>query len=151
MTYQLSAQTRDIRIAAMQAAMDRSAADAIVFAAADFIQYATNFAVDVLPWERPIFAIVTRDGTTHAVFNELSTNHLRFSRAKGTLWLAEDQVHTYSEHPRSTHILPTLQELPKLLASVLGGLGLAGKKLLCDAVGPILTAALRDLPAPEAG
>ena len=150
MKYQLSTQTRDIRIAAMQAAMDRSATDAIVFAAADFIQYATNFAVDVLPWERPIFAIVTRDGTTHAVFNELSTNHLRFSRAKGTLWLAEDQVHSYSEHPRSTHILPTLQELPKLLASVLGGLGLAGKKLLCDAVGPILTAALRDLPGTSA-
>lgn len=143
--YQLTTHTRDIRLASMQALMDQAGADAIVFSSADFIQYATNFAVDVLPWERPIFTIITRDGTVNAVFNELSTNHLRFSRAKGTLWLTEDQVHTYSEHPRVHQVIATIQELPQLLGWVLGGLGLSGKKLMCDAVGPVLTAALKDL------
>ncbi|WP_200843898.1 Xaa-Pro peptidase family protein [Pantoea sp. 18069] len=138
--------TRDIRFQSMQQAMDKAGADAIVFSSADFIQFATNFAVDVLPWERPIFAIITRDGTINAVFNELSTNHLKFSRAKGTLWLTEDQIHSYSEHPRVTNVIATIQELPKLLASVLERMGLAGKKLICDALGPVLAAAVQALP-----
>jgi len=144
--YQLTTATRDIRLQSMYQAMDQTGADAIVFSSADFIQFATNFAVDVLPWERPIFAIVTRDGTMNAVFNELSTNHLKFSRAKGTLWLTEDQIHTYSEHPRVTNIIATKQQLPELLASVLTRLGLAGKKLICDAPTPVLTAAVQALP-----
>lgn len=144
--YQLTTATRDIRLQSMHQAMDQTGADAIVFSSADFIQFATNFAVDVLPWERPIFAIVTRDGTMNAVFNELSTNHLKFSHAKGTLWLSEDQIHIYSEHPRVKNIIATQQELPKLLASVLERLGLAGKKLICDAPAPVLMAAVQALP-----
>ena len=145
--FKLTHKTKLQRMGAMQQLMAAQGADAIVFTASDFIQYATNFAVDVLPWERPIFCIVTADGGLHAVFNELSTNHLRFSAAKGTLWLDEKNIHFYCEHPRVTQRLPNPAELPHLVASVLRQLGLVGKHLIADGVTGPLQQAIALLPA----
>jgi Xaa-Pro aminopeptidase/Xaa-Pro dipeptidase len=147
MSFRLTHRTRDARIGAMQALMAAQGADGIVFTTSDFIQYATNFAVDVLPWERPIFCVVTADGALHAVFNELSTHHLKFSAKKGTLWLAERDIHFYTEHPRITARLPVPAELPQLLASVLRQAGLATGTLLTEAAtGVLQQAALLLLP-----
>ncbi|MDR0203949.1 MAG: Xaa-Pro peptidase family protein [Delftia acidovorans] len=142
----LTRKTFSQRQQAMQALMRGHAADAIVFTSADFIQYATNFAVDVLPWERPIFAVVTADGHLHVVFNELSTNHTRLAMDKGDLWLGPDQISFYSEHPRITRRLPLTSELPSLLASVLRQLGLAGGHLMADGATAVLQQAVALLP-----
>lgn len=138
----LTTKTFQQRTQAMRALMQSQGADAIVFTSADFIQYASNFAVDVLPWERPIFAVVTADGQLRLVFNELSTNHTRFSMEKGDLWAGQDQISFYSEHPRVTNRLPLVSELPGLLASVLRGLGLTGKHLMADGVTGVLQQAV---------
>lgn len=143
----LSRKTYEQRLQAMQALMQGHGVDAIVFTSADFIQYATNFAVDVLPWERPIFAVVTADGQMQLVFNELSTNHVRFSVEKGDLWVGMDQISFYAEHPRVTNRLPLACELPALLASVLRRLGLAGKHLMADGVTTVLQLAAAQLPS----
>jgi len=37
--------------------------------------------------------------------NELSTNHIRFARERGTLWFSD--IHIYSEHPRVANRLPS--------------------------------------------
>lgn len=143
----LTTKTFQQRTQAMRALMQSQGADAIVFTSADFIQYASNFAVDVLPWERPIFAVVTADGQLRLVFNELSTNHTRFSMEKGDLWAGQDQISFYSEHPRITNRLPLVSELPSLLASVLRGLGLTGKHLMADGVTGVLQQAVALLPS----
>ena len=49
--------------------MDALAVDALVFTTADFFQYATNFHTDVQPWERPIFAVIPRQGDGFLVMN----------------------------------------------------------------------------------
>lgn len=143
----LTTKTFQQRKQAMQALMQSHGADAIVFTSADFIQYATNFAVDVLPWERPIFTVVTADGQLHVVFNELSTNHTHFSIEKGDLWVGLEQISFYAEHPRITNRLPLASELPALLASVLRELGLAGKQLMADGVTGVLQQAVALLPS----
>ena len=89
------------RFTKMQAMMDDTRTDAIVFTGADFFQFATNFHTDVLPWERPIFAVVPRNGTPFLVMNELSTNHMRFSQEQGKVWITD--VSFYAEHPRGPH------------------------------------------------
>lgn len=142
----LTRKTFSQRIDSMKALMQSHGADAIVFTASDFIQYATNFAVDVLPWERPIFTIVTSDGELVSIFNELSTNHLRFSREKGNLWVEENNLRFYSEHPRISNRLPLVNELPQLIASELRSLGLAGKSMLADGASSLLTQAVALLP-----
>lgn len=142
----LTRKTFSQRIDSMKALMQSHGADAIVFTASDFIQYATNFAVDVLPWERPIFTIVTSDGELVSIFNELSTNHLRFSREKGNLWVEEANLRFYSEHPRISNRLPLVNELPQLIASELRSLGLAGKSMLADGASSILMQAVALLP-----
>ena len=142
----LTRKTFSQRIDSMKALMQSHGADAIVFTASDFIQYATNFAVDVLPWERPIFTIVTHDGQLVSIFNELSTNHLRFSREKGNLWVEEANLRFYSEHPRISNRLPLVNELPQLIASELRSLGLAGKSMLADGASSILMQAVALLP-----
>ena len=68
----------------------------------------------MLPWERPIYAVVPRDGDGFLVMNELSTNHMRFSREQGKVWITD--VSFYAEHPRLVERLPLPSELPELLA-----------------------------------
>ena len=146
MTIQLSTKTFQQRKSAMMAWMKTHGADAIVFTTADFVQYASNFAVDVFTWERPIFCIVSADGQMRMVFNELSTNSLQFAVEKGTLWAGLDQMKFYSEHPRITNRIPLLAELPALVASVLVDMGLTGKQLMSDAMPAPLQQALAMVP-----
>ena len=134
------------RLQSMQQLLQQHNADAIVFTSSDFIQYATNFAVDVLPWERPIFAFVTADAKIHLIFNELSTHHVRFSIEKGDLWVSEDHISFYAEHPRISNRLPLVCQLPELIASVIRRLGLAGKSLLVDGTPATLQQAIGLVP-----
>lgn len=128
----------------MTALMDDLAVDAIVFTSADFFQFATNFHTDVLPWERPIFAVVPRNGTPFLVMNELSTHHMRFSQEQGKVWITD--ITYYAEHPRVTDRLPLITQLPEVLAERLRQTGLARSRIAVEGGSPVLAQLGRLLP-----
>ncbi|SCV01411.1 Aminopeptidase P [Cupriavidus necator] len=140
----LTKAVHDYRLAAMHRLMDKLRVDALVFGTPDFFQYATNFQLDVWPWERPVFVVVPRNGDTFAVMNELSTNHMRFATEKGTVWLAD--VTYYAEHPRVSNRLPLPAQLPEVVAALLGARGLGMSRIAVDVQHPILAGAQRYLP-----
>lgn len=140
----LTKAVHDYRLAAMHRLMDKLRVDALVFGTPDFFQYATNFQLDVWPWERPVFVVVPRNGDTFAVMNELSTNHMRFATEKGTVWLAD--ITYYSEHPRVSNRLPLPAQLPEVVAALLGARGLGMSRIAVDVQHPILAGAQRYLP-----
>lgn len=124
--------------------MDELAVDALVFTTADFFQFATNFHTDVQPWERPIFAVVPRQGEGFLVMNELSTNHMRFSTEAGKVWLTD--VSFYAEHPMVQDRLPLVFQLPEILAERLGRAGLRRSRIALDAGSGVMAAVQRLLP-----
>lgn len=134
----------EYRLSAMRRLMDRLRVDALVLGTPDFFQYATNFQLDVWPWERPVFVVVPRNGDTFAVMNELSTNHMRFATEKGTVWLSD--VTYYAEHPRVTNRLALPSQLPEVVAGLLSQKGLAMSRIAVDVPHPILAGAQRHLP-----
>ncbi|MGO4812018.1 M24 family metallopeptidase [Cupriavidus sp. 2MCAB6] len=134
----------DSRYRKMLALMDDIHADAIIFTSSDFFQFATNFHTDVLPWERPVFAVVPRNGTPFLVMNELSTNHMRFSQEREKVWITD--ISYYAEHPRLSHRLPLLGQVPELLAERLKGAGLARSRIAVEGGSAALAAAARLLP-----
>lgn len=142
----LTTAVRDARTQAMQALMDRLRVDALVFTTPDFFQYASNFQLDVWPWERPVFLFVPRHGAPFAVMNELSTHHLRFCLEKQSAWLDADRIHYYSEHPRITNRLPLAAQLPEMVTGLLHAHGLVGARLAVDLPHPVLALAQRHLP-----
>jgi len=135
---------RDYRMTMMRQLMDRCRLDALVFTTPDFFQFATNFQLDVWPWERPVFAVVPRDGEPFAVMNELSTNHMRFATERETVWLRD--VSYYAEHPRVAQRLALAPQLPELLAARLAARGLGASRIGVDVAHPLLGAAQRYLP-----
>lgn len=128
----------------MQTLMDELGVDALVFSTADFFQFATNFHTDVQPWERPIFAVMPRQGDGFLVMNELSTNHMRFSVEAEKVWVTD--VTFYAEHPMVKGRLPLISQLPEVLAERLKRAGLARSRIAVDAGSSVLAAAQRLLP-----
>ncbi len=128
----------------MTALMDDLAVDAIIFTSADFFQFATNFHTDVLPWERPIFAVVPRNGTPFLVMNELSTHHMQFSQEQGKVWITD--ITYYAEHPRVSNRLPLITQLPEVLAARLAAAGLARSRIAVEGGSPVLAHVGRILP-----
>ncbi|HET6241330.1 MAG TPA: aminopeptidase P family N-terminal domain-containing protein, partial [Arthrobacter sp.] len=110
----LTQTTCDYRHKKMAALMDTLQVDALIFTSADFFQFATNFPTDVQPWERPILAVVPRDGAPFLIMNELSTNHVRFSIEHGKLWITD--ISFYAEHPKVSNRLPLIGQLHELVA-----------------------------------
>lgn len=133
--------TRDFRFGQMRALMDAEGLDALCFTTGDNFQFATNFHTDVQVWERPIVAVVPRNGAPFAVMHELSTTHLRFAQEAGEMWLSD--IALYAEHPRVVDRLPLLPQWPALVADTLAAHGLARGKLGVDAGGPLLSAIAR--------
>lgn len=140
----LSTAVRDHRLALMRGLMDREGYDALAFTGADFFQFATNFATDVQPWERPILCIVPRDGEPFAVLCELSTNHWRFGLEAQKLWVRDAEF--YAEHPRLANRVPLVTEWPQLVADRLRRAGLAKSRIGADAAGGTLARATALLP-----
>ncbi len=129
----LSGAVYDARLTKMRELMDEQRLDALGFLTPEYFQWATNFALDVRPWERPVAVIVPRDGEPFAVMHELSMNHLRMARERGTLWLSD--ISLYSEHVRITNRLPLVQQWPELMAARLQARGLARARIGLDAGG----------------
>ena len=135
---------RQARYAAMRALMDAEKLDALAFTSADFVQFATNFHTDVLPWERPIVCVVPREGQPFAVLNELSTNHWRFATEGGRLWVRDATF--YAEHPRVERRIALLPQWPELVAEKLRQAGLAAARIGAEASGGMLGRAVGLLP-----
>lgn len=135
---------RQYRRDAMDSLMDRLSVDALLFTTPDFFQYASNFILDVWPWERPVFLFVPRNGKPFALMNELSTHHLRMASESGGLWV--DELNMYAEHPRHPKALPTVQQLPSVLVDLLRRYGLQSSRIACDGLPAAMRAVESALP-----
>jgi Xaa-Pro aminopeptidase len=129
----LTRTTFEYRRGLMRRMMQASNLDALAFLTADFFQWATNFHVDVQPWERPIAVFVPRDGEPFALMNELSTNHLRGTIERGTMWVAD--VTIYAEHPRLGSRVPVRAQWAEAAADLIRLHGLARGRIGVDSAG----------------
>lgn len=141
---QLSHAVRDHRWSRAYALMDQMRVDAFVFTGGDFFQFVSNYHTDVQVWERPIYAVLPRNGTPFLVMNELSMSHVRFSLESGKLWITD--ISFWAEHPRVKQRLPLATQLPELLADRLLEAGLSRSRIALEGGNAPLTAAMRLLP-----
>lgn len=126
----------DERRAGMKALMDREGLDALAFVSADFVQFATNFNLDVQTWERPVMVVVPRAGDPFCLLNELSTHHFRMAGERGQLWLEEAQF--YDEHRSRSNANRLVTQWPRIAADLLRDKGLAEGRIAVDALsGPL--------------
>lgn len=140
----LSHAVRDSRLEAMRKLMDRQRFDALILTAADFFQYATNFHVDVQPWERPIMVAIPRNGAPRAIMNELSTHHMMMARERGHVWL--DEVEFYSEHPKVAERQYLLPQLPEIAVELFKRMGLSASRIGVDGIAGFLARTAGALP-----
>ena len=132
----LSTAVWDYRRAGMNALMDREGFDALAFVSADFVQFATNFNLDVQTWERPVLVVVPRAGDPFCLLNELSTHHFRMASERGQLWLEEAQF--YDEHRSRSNATRLVTQWPRIAADLLRNKGLAEGRIAVDALpGPL--------------
>lgn len=136
--------TRQYRYDQMRLMMDREGLDAVAFTSADFFQFATNYATDVLPWERPVVCVVPRDGEPFVVLCELSTNHWRYGQQDQRLWVSDASF--YAEHPRLRERLPVKAQWAELVAEKLRERGLGAARIGAEAAGGPLGRAVALLP-----
>lgn len=129
----LSRQVGATRHAAMRDLMAKQGLDALAFLTPDYVFFASNYYLDVAPWERPVAVVIPRDGALFAIMHELSTNHLRMARERGTIWI--DDVTLYSEHPRLANRLSLTPQWAELAARLLRERGLAKARLGVDSAG----------------
>ncbi|MGP1254072.1 MAG: M24 family metallopeptidase [Kiloniellales bacterium] len=132
----LSTAVWDERRAGMNALMDREGFDALAFVSADFVQFATNFNLDVQTWERPVLVVVPRAGDPFCLLNELSIHHFRMASERGQLWLEEAQF--YDEHRSRSNANRLVTQWPRIAADLLRDKGLAEGRIAVDALpGPL--------------
>src|SRR5579863_3302923 len=140
----LSRKVFDYRLKLMRKMMAEQGLDALAFLSADFFQFATNFHVDVQLWERPIVVIIPAEGAPFAAMHELSTNHVRYARDRGTLWVEEIQL--YAEHPRVASRVPLAPQWPEMVAELLRARGLCRGRIGVDQAGGLMQRAAALLP-----
>ena len=121
------------RHAAIRAALARDDLDALVVLAPENFYYVTNFLLDVDTWERPVAAIIPRDGTPKLVLNELSTTYLQLAAGRGLLWVTGAEI--YAEHPQVSHRGYLITEWDRMLAELLADMGLDRARLGFDRLG----------------
>jgi Xaa-Pro aminopeptidase len=129
----LSAEVFAVRRAAMNALMDREGLDALAFTTADFVQFATNFNLDVQTWERPVLSVVPRTGDPFCLLNELSTHHFRMASERSQLWVEE--VHFYDEHRSGANAPRLLPDWPRIAGELLMAHGLEQGRIGIDSLG----------------
>ena len=129
----LSRAVYEARLSSMRQLMDDQRLDAIGFLTPEYFQWATNYSLDVRPWERPVAVMVPRSGEPFAVMHELSTNHLRMATERHSLWLSD--ISLYSEHIRVSNRLHLIHQWPELMAMQLRQHGLAAARVGLDTGG----------------
>lgn len=142
-SFELGPEVRAYRYRAMRALMEAQELDALAFLRPDFCFYASNMVVDVQTWERPVLAVVPREGQPFMVMNELSTNSFRTAREAGRVWIEEGVF--YSEHPRIRNRLYMTPQWPVLVAELLASHGLGGARIGTDGGSGLLDQVARRL------
>jgi Xaa-Pro aminopeptidase len=139
----LSNKVAEFRRNRMNAFMDEYKLDALAFLTPDYFFYASNYFLDVAPWERPVIAVVPRNGDPFAVMHELSTNHLQMAKERGSMWISD--VTLYSEHPRISNRVHLTPQWPQLVAERLREHGLASSRIGVDSLSGLLSHAQQHL------
>ena len=109
--------------------------------------YVTNFLLDVDTWERPVAAIIPRDGTPKLVLNQLSTTYLQLAAGRGTCWVTDAEI--YAEHPQVSRRGYLITEWDRMLAEVLADMGLDRGQLGFDRLGLLHPGVPARLPRAE--
>jgi Xaa-Pro aminopeptidase len=107
--------------------------DALIVLAPENFYYVTNFQLDVDTWERPVAAIIPREGTPKLVLNELSTTYFQLVCERGTCWVTDAEI--YAEHPQVSRRGYLITEWDRMLAEVLADMGLDRGRLGFDRLG----------------
>jgi Xaa-Pro aminopeptidase len=115
---------------------------ALIVTTPDNFYMVSGFHLDVAPWERPVAAVIPRDGDPFLIMNSLSTNHLRMADERGTLFIRDYDI--YLEHPRSFPRSWTREQWGKLLATRLESRGITRGRLAVEGSGPV--ALQREMP-----
>lgn len=92
--------------------------------------YVSGFFLDVAPWERPVAAIIPLDAEPVLALCELSTNHVKMAKARGSLWITDTRL--YTEHPRVTNRTYTVLQFPQMVAGLLQEKGIHRGEVLLD-------------------
>lgn len=129
----LSRAVRDSRYHAMRNMMSQLDLDAVAFLTPDYFFFATNYFLDVAPWERPVVVVVPREGEPFAAMHELSTNHIRMAQELKSIWI--DDITLYSEHPRITQRTWLTPQWPQMVARLLAQHGLGKARIGVDSTG----------------
>ncbi len=98
----------------IKAFLEKEGYEAYVVLTPDNFYYTTGFHLDVAPWERPVACVIPKTGNPFLVMNELSTNHMRLSKERGTV--AVEDVYFWNEHISTTVRNYTKLQWTELLA-----------------------------------
>ena len=140
----LSESVFESRRAAMTTMMEEEGLDALLFTTPDFFQYATNFNLDVQPWERPVAAVVPREAEPFVLLNELSSHHWRMASERRQLWV--EDAGFYEEHVSTSNANRRVTEWPSILADTLRAHGLATARIGADSKSALLSQVAETLP-----
>jgi Xaa-Pro aminopeptidase len=129
----LSRRVFDERLARIRHDLEDADLAALAVLTPENFLYVSGYFLDVQPWERPVAAIVPRDGDPFLVMHELSTNHVRYATEHGSMWIPE--VHFYAEHYRLQRRTYTTPQWPQMVADLLRRRGIRRGRLGVDASG----------------
>ena len=115
----------------IRAFLEREGYEAYIVLTPDNFYYTTGFFLDVAPWERPVAVCIPKKGEPFLVLNELSTNHVRMAKARGSL--AIEETHFWREHISSSLRFYTRPQWTELLAHQLIAHGVDRGTIACDA------------------
>jgi Xaa-Pro aminopeptidase len=121
------------RLTRIREALEAADLAALVVLTPENFLYVSGYFLDVAPWERPVAAIVPRDGDPFLVMHELSTNHVRYATEHASMWVPE--VYFYAEHYRMQHRTYLTPQWPQMVADLLRRKGLARGRLGVDSRG----------------
>ena len=140
----LSRSVFDHRFTYMLALMDRENLEALAFTSEDFVTFGTNFTLDVRVFERPVAAVIKKDGTVFTFFNQLSSNHYKMSKERHQCWI--DDALFYDEFPEGTNSGRLLTNWQETFAALLGKHGLGAARIGVENAGGPLQNVNRFLP-----
>jgi Xaa-Pro aminopeptidase len=95
--------------------------------------YVSGYFLDVQPWERPVAAVVPRDGDPFLVMHELSTNHVRYAQEHASMWIQD--VYFYAEHYRMQSRTYLTPQWPQMVADLLRRKGIRRGRAGVDSLG----------------
>ncbi len=132
----LSRRVYQERLSRIRRELAESDLAALVVLTPENFLYVSGYFLDVQPWERPVAAIIPRDGDPFLVMHELSTNHVRYATEHQSMWITE--VHFYAEHYRMERRTYMTPQWPQMVADLLRRTGIRRGRLGVDSTaGPI--------------